>query len=316
MSDTLLTSKKIRSRYDLTKEEYNRLVTECLDSPWNNAVVRVGKAVCVAEPIWKAFLLAKSYTRKLKLAGDHPEKSYVVAYYPRTHANGKDFLDAFFEDIKDLALADWQTAKEARTTYGISKEDFKSLKDECLSSREWTGTIVLVGSKTYVVKPIFARFLMAKSFKDRQNQSQSHAPNSKIYGMDDLSKLSEKELVRLMIGLDAEQKQTEKVASDPRYEQLRDDIDEIKKSFIELKAEMPKKTKRTRKRVAKTKTRKATAKAKTISKEKTLATAASEVKANAGDAQVVEPLATYSSSTAAETMSEANKSTESSNFSK
>lgn len=79
---------------------------------------------------------------------------------------------------------------------------------------------------------------------------------------------------------------------------------------------MPKKTKQTRKRVAKTKARKATAKAKPISKEEALAAATSEVKANAGDAQVVEPLATYSSSTAAETMSEANKSTESSNFSK
>ena len=309
MSNTLLTAKKIRRKYDLTKEEFDGLARECLDSSWTNAVVRAGKSVCIVEPIWKAFLLVKSYACKLKLARDHPEKSYSVAYYPRTHANGKGFMEYFLKDAKGLVLADWQSAKEARSTYGLSKEDFKSLKDECLSSREWSGAIVLADGKTYVVKPLFARFLMAKSFKDRQNQPQSHAPNSRLYDMDDLAKLSEKELVRLMAGLDAEPEQTEEAVSDPKYEELRADIAEIKKMLVELReAEKPKKT---RKRVTKAKTKKSTAKSKPIDEDKASPTSTSEAKADAGDAtRNGESLHSGSSSVAAELLKEVDESTE------
>ncbi|WP_302188173.1 hypothetical protein [uncultured Lactobacillus sp.] len=311
MSNTLLTAKKIRRKYDLTKEEFDGLARECLDSSWTNAVVRAGKSVCIVEPIWKAFLLVKSYACKLKLARDHPEKSYSVAYYPRTHADGKgfSFMEYFLKDAKGLVLADWQSAKEARSTYGLSKEDFKSLKDECLSSREWSGAIVLADGKTYVVKPLFARFLMAKSFKDRQNQPQSHAPNSRLYDMDDLAKLSEKELVRLMAGLDAEPEQTEEAVSDPKYEELRADIAEIKKMLVELReAEKPKKT---RKRVTKAKTKKSTAKSKPIDEDKASPTSTSEAKADAGDAtRNGESLHSGSSSVAAELLKEVDESTE------
>ena len=311
MSNTLLTAKKIRRKYDLTKEEFDGLARECLDSSWTNAVVRAGKSVCIVEPIWKAFLLVKSYACKLKLARDHPEKSYSVAYYPRTHADGKgfSFMEYFLKDAKGPVLADWQSAKEARSTYGLSKEDFKSLKDECLSSREWSGAIVLADGKTYVVKPLFARFLMAKSFKDRQNQPQSHAPNSRLYDMDDLAKLSEKELVRLMAGLDAEPEQTEEAVSDPKYEELRADIAEIKKMLVELReAEKPKKT---RKRVTKAKTKKSTAKSKPIDEDKASPTSTSEAKADAGDAtRNGESLHSGSSSVAAELLKEVDESTE------
>ena len=338
MSNTLLTAKKIRRKYDLTKEEFDGLARECLDSSWTNAVVRAGKSVCIVEPIWKAFLLVKSYACKLKLARDHPEKSYSVAYYPRTHADGKgfSFMEYFLKDAKGPVLADWQSAKEARSTYGLSKEDFKSLKDECLSSREWSGAIVLADGKTYVVKPLFARFLMAKSFKDRQNQPQSHAPNSRLYDMADLAKLSEKELVRLMAGLDAEPEQTEEAVSDPKYEEqlvrlmagldaepeqteeavsdpkyeeLRADIAEIKKMLVELReAEKPKKT---RKRVTKAKTKKSTAKSKPIDEDKASPTSTSEAKADAGDAtRNGESLHSGSSSVAAELLKEVDESTE------
>lgn len=234
MSENLLTSKETRKKYGLTKEEFDSLSGECFNSFWTNAVVKVGQSTLIAEPIWKTFLLVKSYKRKFKLAGDYPDTPYSVTYYPRS--DSQEALSHFFSA---LIKAEWKTAKEIRSEFDLSKEDFKALKEECLTVGDWSYAIVLAGDKTYVVEPLFRRFLLAKSFEARQNQFyKNHTVDTKFYDLSNLFDFTEDELIELMAGFEEKEARRDKEGEEKLYTtvDLHADIFDIKSTLDKLLA--------------------------------------------------------------------------------